>query len=231
MELKNITTAKILKRYKRFLADVELADGSIKTVHCANSGSMKSCWEEGWKVAISDSKNPKRKLQYTLEMTNNGNSWIGVNTQVPNKIAFEAISVNIIPELTDFDELKREVKYGENSRIDILGKKGDQLTYIEVKNVTLLEDGFYQFPDAVSSRGQKHLKELMNCVKEGHRAVMLFTVQRNDASAFKPASDIDPEYAKLLKQAFDNGVEILVYQAELSLEEITLTNKKIDLIL
>ena len=171
MKFENIVDATMIKRYKRFLADVKLANGDEITVHCPNSGSMKSCWEEGWPVLISDSKNPKRKLQYTLECIHNGKCWICVNTQIPNRIAFEAVEADRIPELCGFESLKREVKYGENSRIDILGIKADQKTYIEVKNVTLLSNGQYQFPDGVSARGQKHLRELAGCAQHGHRAV------------------------------------------------------------
>ncbi|MEJ2054260.1 MAG: DNA/RNA nuclease SfsA [Calditrichaceae bacterium] len=217
----------LLKRYKRFLADVKLNDGSFVTAHCPNSGSMKTCKESGWKVLLSESDNPKRKLKYTWEMVHNGKCWIGINTQVPNKIAYEAIQNNLIPELAGYGEIKSEVKYGKNSRIDLLlsGDKG--LCYVEVKNVTLVEaDGFYRFPDAVTERGRKHLYELLDMIQSGHRAVMLYVIQRSDGTSFKPAGHIDPAYAKSLKEVNRQGVEILVYQANVSPVEIKL-NKPI----
>ena len=217
---------KLIKRYKRFLADIELDSGELVTAHCPNSGSMKSCTNPGWKVLLSESDNPKRKYKYTLEMVHNKKCWIGINTIVPNIIAVEAIKNGIISELSGYDEIKREVKYGENSRIDILLKSEKQLCYVEVKNVTLVEeDGNYYFPDAVTSRGLKHLNELMAMKNQGHRAVMLFVVQRSDGEIFKPATHIDPKYAEGLYLAYENGVEILVRQADVSPSEIILNNK------
>ena len=191
----------LLKRYKRFLADIKLDTGEFITAHCANSGSMKTCKEPGWKVLVSKSNNPKRKLKYTWEMVHNGTCWIGINTQVPNKIASEAILNGVIPELAGYTNLKNEVKYGKNSRIDIL-LTGDQPDcYVEVKNVTLVEeDGFYKFPDAVTERGRKHLSELLDVVKAGGRAVMLYVIQRSDGTIFKPAYEIDPAYGARLKE-------------------------------
>lgn len=213
----------LLKRYKRFLVDVKLDDGKYVTAHCPNSGSMKTCKEPGWKILLSKSNNPTRKLKYTWEMVHNGKCWIGINTQIPNKIVKEAIENNTIPELSGYEKIKSEVKYGKNSRIDILlnGDKGR--CYVEVKNVTLVEvDGFYKFPDAVTERGKKHLYELLEMVKVGYRAVMLFVIQRNDGTAFKPADHIDPEYARTLKEVHHQGVEILAYQADVSPTEIKL---------
>ena len=215
----------LLKRYKRFLADIKLNNGKYVTAHCPNSGSMKTCKEPGWKVLVSESDNPARKLKYTWEMVHNGQCWIGINTQIPNKIAIEAIQNGIIPELNGYNKIRPEVKYGHNSRVDILlsGKKG--ICYVEVKNVTLVEsDGFYKFPDAVTERGRKHLYELLDMVKSGHRAVMLFVIQRSDGSTFKPADHIDLEYAHALKEVHKQGVEILVYQAIVSPSEIILKN-------
>ncbi|MCJ8328602.1 MAG: DNA/RNA nuclease SfsA [Lentisphaeria bacterium] len=221
--------ARIIKRYKRFLADVELEDKTVITVHCPNSGSMKTCWEEGWDVRISDSKNPKRKLQYTLEMTHNGSCWICVNTQIPNKIALEAITDKRIPGLEDYDTIRTEVKYGKNSRIDLLTEKDGRKTFIEVKNVTLLgDDGNYQFPDGVSARGLKHLNELIDQVKDGQRSVMLYVINRSDGSIFKAAKDIDPDYSEGLQRAYAAGVEVICCQSRVSPEEIELTGQLID---
>lgn len=215
----------LLKRYKRFLADIKLNDGKFITAHCPNSGSMKTCKEPGWKVLVSESNNPNRKLKYTWEMVHNGKCWIGINTQVPNKIAIEAIQNDTIHELIGYDQIKSEVKYGKNSRIDILlsGNKGT--CYVEVKNVTLVEaDGYYKFPDAVTERGRKHLYELLEMVKTGHRAVMLYVIQRSDGTSFKPADHIDPEYAKSLREVHQQGVENLAYQADVSPSEIKVSD-------
>jgi sugar fermentation stimulation protein A len=217
---------KLLNRYKRFLADIELDFGEFITAHCPNSGSMKTCTNPGWKVLLSESNNPKRKYKYTWEMVHNEKCWIGINTMVPNIIAEESIKNGTISELGGYTEIKREVKYGENSRIDILLKNPKETCYVEVKNVTLVEDdGNYYFPDAVTSRGLKHLHELMEMKRQGHRAVMLFVIQRSDGKIFKPAAHIDPKYAEGLKIAYENGVEILVRQAEVSPQKIMINNK------
>ena len=214
---------KLIKRYKRFLADIELESGEIITAHCPNSGSMKSCANPGWKVMLSESDNPKRKYKYTWEMVHNGKCWIGINTIIPNIITEEAIKNGTISELSGYDETKREVKYGENSRIDILLKFKSQICYVEVKNVTLVEeDGNYYFPDSVTSRGLKHLHELTEMKNLDHRAVMLFVIQRSDGKIFKPAAHIDPKYAEGLKNAYENGVEIMVRQADVKPDQINL---------
>lgn len=204
---------RILKRYKRFLADVRLDDGRELTVHCANSGSMRGCWAPGWPCVISDSENPKRKLRHTLEMTHNGSCWIGVNTQHPNPLAEEAIRAGLIEPLRGYPEIHRERKYGGNSRIDLLLQNETERVYVEVKSVTLVEKGYYAFPDAVTTRGLKHLRELAAVKQAGHRAVMLFIIQRSDGRCFTPAGHIDPDYATMLREAENHGVEILCYRA------------------
>ncbi len=210
-----------ISRYKRFLVDIKSVSGETKTIHCPNSGSMKSCLGPGWKVAYSRSDNPGRKLKYTMEMIHNGKCWIGINTHLANRITAEAIESGQIKELTGYSELRREVPYGENSRIDILLSNSGDKCYVEVKNVTLLdEEGFYAFPDAVTARGFKHLRELQRMVSEGSRAVMFYLVQRSDGKAFRPAADIDPAYAEELKNAVRNGVEVLVYGTKISPEGI-----------
>ncbi len=216
----------LLRRYKRFLADVLWPDGEMTTVHCANSGSMRSCVGEGWPAMVSDSGNPLRKLRCTLEMVHNGRCWIGVNTQLPNRLAEEALLTGRIPCLPAFDQLRREVRYGANSRIDLLATDRDGDCYIEVKNVTLVEDdGFYRFPDAVTTRGLKHLHDLMEVVRQGHRAVMLFVVQRSDGSTFRPATQIDPAYAAGLRAAEAAGVLILPCQAQVAPDCVELTGE------
>jgi len=214
-----------IKRYKRFLVDVRLENGDIVIAHCPNSGSMKSCMGENWPVKLSKSDNPKRKLNYTLEMIHNGKCWIGLNTILANRIGQEAIENEKIPELSGYDSLRREVKYSDNSRIDILLEKPDDKCYVEIKNVSLVEDGIYKFPDAVTSRGTKHLNDLMKMKQEGHCAVLLFCIQRNDGKWFEPAMEIDPVYADTLSKAVDAGVEVFCYRAEVNPEGIEMVEK------
>jgi sugar fermentation stimulation protein A len=217
---------KLIKRYKRFLADIELESGEVITAHCPNSGSMKTCQTQDWKVMLSYHSNPKRKYQYTWEMIHNEICWIGINTGIPNQIVEESIKNKTIHALGGYTEIKREVRYGQNSRIDIFLKNDRQICYVEVKSVTLVEDdGFYSFPDSVTERGRKHLYELIEMVKQGHRAVMFYVIQRSDGTTFKPASHIDVAYADSLKEAYGKGVEILVYQAEVNPEFIVLRDE------
>lgn len=222
MKFDALVPGKILKRYKRFLADIELESGEVITAHTANTGSMRSCWEPGWNVLVSYHDDPKRKLKYSLQMTNNGQSWIGVNTSIPNKLAVEAFENGVIKEFSDYDHVRPEVKVGK-SRIDLLLSKGDKKCFVEIKNVTLKDaENSCSFPDAVSTRGQKHLQELMDLMDENTSAAMLYIVQREDVKVFHPAEDIDPEYARLLKEAHKKGVQILVYQCRLTPQEIVL---------
>ena len=212
----------LLKRYKRFLADVELDDGTVITVHCPNTGRMTTCAEPGWRVALSDSHNPKRKYRYTWELVHNGTCWICVNTGRANEIASEAVAGGIIPELAGYAEVLREQKFG-NSRFDLLLRNGDELCYVEVKNVTLLaDDGCYAFPDAVTERGRKHLNELVDVIKAGHRAAMLYVIPRSDGTAFRAAREIDPNYAEALDAAVVAGMEVHAWRADVSPEEIRL---------
>lgn len=214
---------RLLKRYKRFFADVELPSGEIVTAHCANTGSMKTCGEPGDAVYLLHAPSPKRKLAYSWELTKTTGGYIGVNTSRPNHVVAHAISAGMVPELTGYADMRQEVKYGANSRIDILlqdTKKGT--CYVEVKNTTMLAGEAVIFPDAVSSRGLKHLKELEQMVRDGHRAVMFYLINRPEGSFFSPARDIDPEYAEGLYQARANGVEVLAYRARHDLEGIRL---------
>lgn len=221
MELTDsIVYGRLIKRYKRFLADVELESGEIVTAHCTNSGSMKSCLETGARVVLSISDNPKRKTKYTWEMIEIGGRWVGVNTSLPNRFAFWAIENNHIDGLGGFDVLRREVVF-HDSRIDIYGEQNGGGCYIEVKNVTFKNGEQVEFPDAVSKRGQKHLKTLMLAKEQGMRAAMLYVVQRMDVDRFAPAKSIDPEYAVLLKKAYLSGVELFVMQVELQPCSIT----------
>ena len=212
----------LIRRYKRFLADVELENGEIITAHCPNSGSMKGCAIAGSSVLLSISDNPKRKFRFTWEMVKLNGLWVGINTFLPNRLARDAIERGTVKELAGYDSIRPEVPYGKNSRIDLLlsGTKG--LCYVEVKNVTLVEDDAALFPDAVTVRGQKHLNELVCVVRDGYRGVIFFVVQRTDAHFVAPADDIDPEYGRLLRLAVENGVEAVAYQAQVSPQEIYL---------
>lgn len=229
--------ARLIKRYKRFLADVELEDGTITTAHCANPGAMLGLKEPDSTVWLSPANNPKRKLQYSWELVElvepkkgQAKNYVGINTSHPNKLVEEAIINGTIKELIGYESLKREVKYGQNSRIDILlggiseAEPLKDLCYVEVKNVHLLrEPGLAEFPDSVTARGAKHLVELANIVKEGHRAVMVYAIQRSDVKSFSLAEDIDPAYAAAFREAKKAGVEAIAYSAKLSPKEISLT--------
>ncbi|MEJ2636599.1 MAG: DNA/RNA nuclease SfsA [Calditrichia bacterium] len=215
-------SGKLIQRYKRFLADVELDNGEVVTAHCPNSGSMMGCSEPGSPVLLSKSDNPNRKLAYTWELIRIKGNWVGINTGYPNRLVKEAIENGVVKELQHYDAIRQEVKYGENSRIDLLLENSNSRCYVEVKNVTLVENEAALFPDAVTTRGQKHMRELMNMVKAGHRSVIFYVVQRADARWVGPADEIDPEYGRLLRMAVSKGVEALAYQAELSPERILL---------
>lgn len=224
-----LIAGKFIKRYKRFFADIDM-NGEIVVSHTANTGSMKTCLGDQWPVLMSYHDSPTRKLKYSLEMINNGQTWIGINTGITNTLAINAIKDGTVKELQGYDEIKPEAKIG-NSRIDILlsKKNTNEQCYVEVKNVTLIDEaGHSLFPDAVTERGQKHLGELLELKRKGIRAVMLFIVQREDCQSFKLDNPIDPTYTKLLKEVMNEGVEVLVYQCKLTPEEIKV-HKKLNL--
>ncbi|TCS65087.1 DNA/RNA nuclease SfsA [Varunaivibrio sulfuroxidans] len=217
----------LVKRYKRFMADIILEDGVEITAHCANSGSMLSLLETGAEVWVSPADNPKRKLRYTWELVRAQGVLVGINTARPNAIVAEAVAAGRIDELAAYRGIRREVKYGKNSRIDLLlDGAGLPDCYVEVKNVTLKRapdpHGALEFPDAVTSRGAKHLAELSDMVRQGHRAVMLYLVQRDDGGHFSLATDIDPAYRQAFDFAKKSGVEALCYRCRVCPEEITL---------
>lgn len=224
MLLPQLIPGLLIRRYKRFLADAELSDGSLVTVHCPNSGSMAGCATPGSHVLLSRSPNQARKYCYTWELVEVKGHWVGINTTRPNRLVSEAIEAGVVTELQGYDQIRQEVAYGSNSRIDLLltGEKG--LCYVELKNVTLVEGPVARFPDAVTTRGQKHLRELMQVVAAGHRGVTLFLVQRQDAVSMSPADAIDPTYGQLLRRAAESGVELLAYQALVTPTEIRVTN-------
>lgn len=219
---------RLIKRYKRFLADVELDTGGIITAHCANTGAMTGCQPPGARVWLSVSDNPKRKYPHTWELVELENNALAcINTAMTNAVVAEAIEQKVISELKDYDGLKREVVYGtEKSRVDMLLSSQDSRCYVEVKHLTLkLGDELGGFPDAVTLRGQKHIRELIAQVSEGDRAVLLFAVMRNDVERVEPARVIDPEYAKLLTTAAQQGVEILAYKTHITTQGIELLHR------
>ena len=221
----------LVQRYKRFLADVKLADGSTVTATCPNTGSMLGLTTPGSKVWLSESDSPTRKYRHTWELIEDTAGpkpcLVGINTSHPNGLVTEAIEARKIPELASYATLRREVKYGLNSRIDILLEGGqDNLCYVEIKNVHLMrQPGLAEFPDSKTERGVKHLDELSNMVAAGHRAVMLFLVQRGDAERFDLARDIDPAYGAAFAKAMAAGVEMLCYRCKLSPEEIKVSKR------
>ncbi len=212
----------LVKRYKRFMADVKLRNGHLITAHCPNSGGMLTCCEPGRAVYLSRHNDPQRKLKYTWEIIHMPGSLVGVNTLVPNRLVRAAILANRVEALTGYSSVRAEIPYGINSRIDLLLEEGEKRCFVEVKNCTLVEDGIACFPDAVTTRGLKHLKELQEQVRMGDRSVMFFLVQRMDAVRFRPADQIDEKYGIELRKAIKNGVEIMVYDVSLDLKSIAL---------
>ena len=215
-----------LKRYKRFFVDIKI-DNQIVTAHCPNTGSMYGLLKTGNKVWVTKSNNPKRKLKYTLEIIEDNKSKVGVNTHFTNKIVLHALQNKLIKEFKDISEIKPETKFGKNTRFDFLIIKKKSKIFIEVKNVTLSRKrGLAEFPDAVTTRGLKHINELTNAEKKNYKTFILYLVQRDDCETFTIAKDIDPNYANALKKAIKNNLNILCYDCKFSSKGIIL-NKKI----
>ncbi|HIJ42738.1 MAG: DNA/RNA nuclease SfsA [Rhodospirillales bacterium] len=218
----------LIKRYKRFLADVELSGGEIVTAHCPNTGSMLSVSAPGSAVWLSPARTPGRKLAYTWELIQVGDTLVGINTSMSNALVEEAIGNGTIAELAAYPVIRREVRYGKNSRIDLLlESEGLPTCFIEVKNVTMKRNpkasSAVEFPDAVTTRGAKHLAELTDMVSQGARAMMVYLVQRRDGGQFSIAADIDPAYAMALGAAMAAGVEVLCYRCRVAAERIDVT--------
>jgi sugar fermentation stimulation protein A len=212
-----------LKRYKRFFADIEMG-GKVHTAHVPNTGSLKSCLEEGAACLVTESSNPNRKLRYTLQMIRPQGQWVGVNTQLTNELAFEAFNQKLISHWSDFKICKREYKINPRSRIDFAMQMLDSENhhFVEVKNVTFLENECAKFPDAVTERGQKHLEELVKLIENGQTAELLFVIQREGCTSLAPADEIDPRYGQLLRWAHQKGVRITAKGCRLSPQEIKL---------
>ena len=215
----------LIKRYKRFFVDIEYQNKTI-TSHCPNSGSMMGLLNKGNTVWFSRSDNPKRKLKYTLEIIDIDKKLIGINTQLTNKIVLEALIQKRIKNLVKFDSIKTEAKFSDKTRFDFLISNNKEKCFLEVKNVTLArKNNIAEFPDAITSRGTKHLKQLINAKKKGFRSYILYLVQRDDCQSFKIAKDIDQEYKITFNKALKNGVKILCYNCKLSNEEIKLNSQ------
>ena len=217
--------ARLIRRYKRFLADITLDDGREATAHCANPGAMTGLAHEGEAIWVQDVSHKKGKLDWSWKLVElPGRHLAGIDTGVPNKVIAEALHARQISELSGYDDVRPEQKYGENSRIDfLLTQNGGRQTFVEVKNVHLLRSGkTAEFPDSVTKRGTKHLDELAKVVSQGHRAVMVYLVQRTDCADFALAADIDPAYAAAFGRARAAGVEALVYDTRINREGVTL---------
>lgn len=218
-----LVRGRLIRRYKRFLADARLDTGETVTAHCPNSGRMTGCAEPGRRVYLSRHDVPTRKLKYTWELIDMPGALVGVNTQVPNRLVARAISAQVVGALTGYTAIKREVRTSPHTRLDImLTAPGRRVCYVEVKNCTLVEEGTAMFPDAVTARGSKHLTALSQLAAMGHRAVIFFLIQRMDAQRFMPAGHIDPVYAAALGDAADAGVEMLAYDVNIDLTGICL---------
>ena len=231
MNFKNkLISGLFIKRYKRFFVDIKI-NNKIITAHCPNTGSMHGLLKKGNKVWISKSNNPNRKLKYTLEIIEDNNSKVGVNTHSTNKIVLHALQNNLIDEFGNISEIKSEIKFGLNTRFDFLISNKKQKAFIEVKNVTLSrQKALAEFPDAVTTRGLKHINELLKASKKNYKIFILYLIQRDDCKLFTIAKDIDPNYATTLEKAVKNKLKILCYDCKFSSKGIKLNNKiKLDI--
>jgi len=224
----SLQRAHLIKRYKRFLADVRLETGEVVQAHCPNSGSMKGLCAPGEVIWINYVDNPKRKLKYSWELVEVGETLVGINTNRPNVLVKEALEAKKLSSFKSYEHIKAEAQYGPGTRLDFLltgSNSGEKNAFVEVKNVTLKEGDKALFPDAVTTRGTKHLNTLMEALSKGYRSAIVFIVQREDVQSFSPAKDIDPVYFKTLKQAQEAGVEIYCYTCNMHLQSITIGAK------
>ncbi|WP_296422806.1 DNA/RNA nuclease SfsA [Yoonia sp.] len=219
-----LVPARLIRRYKRFLADIRLEDGRDVTAHCPNPGSMMGLAEPGMRIWLEPNDDPRKKLKFGWRLVDHENGhFTGVDTSVPNKALKAALMARQVPGLPDYTLVRPEVKYGQNSRIDFLLSGNGPDTYVEVKSVTLSrQPGLAEFPDSVTARGAKHLSEMANMVRAGHRAVMFYLVQRTDCSAMTLATDLDPTYARAFADARASGVTVLAQSCQITPQEITL---------
>ena len=222
---KKLLQGTLIKRYKRFFVDIKYKNKTI-TAHCPNSGSMMGLLNKGNNVWFSESDNPKRKLKYTLQIVVVNNIPVGINTHLSNKIVLESLINKKIKNLIRFTNIKSEAKFSDNTRFDFLISNNKEKCFLEVKNVTLLrQDNIAEFPDSITSRGTKHLKELIKAKRKGYESYMLYLIQRDDCKFFKIANDIDEEYKNTFDEALNNGVKMLCYDCKLNNEEIIINNQ------
>ena len=220
-----LISGELIKRYKRFFVDVKI-NNTIITAHCPNTGSMIGLLEKGNIVWLNKNDNPNRKLKYTLQMIEDKGVKVGINTHITNKIVLDALKKELIQSFKKVDFIKQEVKFGKNTRFDFMVSKNNKKSFIEVKNVTLSrQKGLAEFPDSVTSRGLKHINELVKASKKGYNIYLLYLIQRDDCHKFKLAEDIDPEYCKILKKAVKKKLNILCYDCKFSTKGIKLNKK------
>ena len=220
-----LIAGEFIKRYKRFFVDVKIGKEEV-VAHCPNTGSMMGLIKKGNKVWLSKSNNPKRKLKYTLQIIEDQNTKVGINTHLTNKIVFDALNKRKIKNFKNLDKIQQEVKFGKNTRFDFLITEKNKKTFIEVKNVTLSrQNDIAEFPDAITSRGLKHIQELLKAKKKGFEIYLFFVIQRNDCSKFELAKDIDPEYCELLLKAVKKNLKILCYDCKFSTKRIQLNRE------
>ena len=220
-----LISGEFLKRYKRFFVDVRIGKNTV-TAHCPNTGSMMGLLKKGSRVWLTKSNDPKRKLKYTLQIIQDRNSKVGINTHLTNKIVFDALNKRKIQSFKNLDMIKQEVKFGENTRFDFLIVEGTRKSFVEVKNVTLSrKKGVAEFPDAITSRGLKHIKELLKAEKKGFDIYFIYVIQREDCIKFELASDIDPEYCELLNKSVKKNLNVLCYDCKFSSKGIKLNQR------
>ena len=222
---KTLIAGEFIKRYKRFFVDVKIGNEEV-VAHCPNTGSMMGLIKKGNNVWLSKSNNPKRKLKYTLQIIEDQKTKVGINTHLTNKIVFDALTKRKIKNFKNLDKIQQEVKFGKNTRFDFLITEKNKKTFIEVKNVTLSrQNNIAEFPDAITSRGLKHIQELLKAKKKGFEIYLFFVIQRDDCSQFELAKDIDPEYCELLLKAVKKNLKILCYDCKFSAKGIKLNRE------
>ena len=222
---KTLIPGELIKRYKRFFVDIKIGNNTV-IAHCPNTGSMMGLLKPGNKVWLSETDDPKRKLKYTLQIIKDKNSKVGINTHLTNKVVLDALNKKIIKNFENIDFIKQEIKFGKDTRFDFLVSEGSKKSFIEVKNVTLSrKKKLAEFPDAVTSRGLKHVKELLKAKQKGFEIYLLFVIQRNDCSKFQLAKDIDPEYCEFLIKAVKKNLKILCYDCKFSPKGIKLNRE------
>lgn len=226
MEFPPLIEGRLVDRYKRFLADVRLESGEVVVAHCANPGSMRNCRPDDARVWLSRSDNPRRKLAYTWELVEADGALVCVNTAMANRVVDEALAAGVVSELAQYESIAREVRFGERSRVDFVLERSGERCFVEVKSATMgVGDGVTAFPDSVTERGTRHLRELTGVAAEGHRAVLLFCAGRGDTEVVRPADEIDPAYGQALRAARAAGVEVLAYACDVSARGVWLRRR------